>query len=127
MMEAHFFVIIDSWGKCRLSTVPLKTGNDGMTAGLPQALGWGTIGHLTVQISILLTPLSGDLLRTMIDAFNRNRYQNYSRPWRTLQQPFQWRCCATQLKMCANAPRPVLRLLVAISSIPFSRCKNADS
>ena len=39
MMEAHFFVTIDSWGKCRLSTVPLKTGNDGSTAGLPQALG----------------------------------------------------------------------------------------
>ena len=41
MMEAHFFVTIDSWGKCRLSTVPLTTGNDGSTAGLPQALGDG--------------------------------------------------------------------------------------
>ena len=38
MMEAHLLVIIDRWGKCRLSTVPLKTGNDGTTAGLPQAL-----------------------------------------------------------------------------------------
>ena len=37
-MEAHLLVIIDRWGKCRLSTVPLKTGNDGTTAGLPQAL-----------------------------------------------------------------------------------------
>ena len=38
MMEAYFFVSIDRWGKCRLSTVPLNAGNDGMTAGLPQAL-----------------------------------------------------------------------------------------
>ena len=38
MMEAHLLVIIDRWGKCRLSTVPLKTGNDGTTVGLPQAL-----------------------------------------------------------------------------------------
>ena len=39
MMEAHLLVIIDRWGKCRLSTVSLNAGNDGMTAGLPQALG----------------------------------------------------------------------------------------
>ena len=38
MMEAHNFVTIDSWGKFRASTVPLNTGNDGTTAGLPQAL-----------------------------------------------------------------------------------------
>ena len=38
MMEAYTFVTIDRWGKCRDSTVPLKTGNDGTTAGLPQAL-----------------------------------------------------------------------------------------
>ena len=84
---------------------------------------WGTSGHYT----ILLTPLSGDLLRTKFDAFNRNWFQNNSRPWRTLQQPFQWRSCATQLKMCANAPRPESRLPVAISSISFSQCKNANS
>ena len=39
MMEAHNFVTIDSWGKFRASTVPLNPGNDGTTAGLPQALG----------------------------------------------------------------------------------------
>ena len=39
MMEAHLLVIIDRWGKCRLSTAPHNTGNDGTTAGLPQALG----------------------------------------------------------------------------------------
>ena len=38
MMEAHIFVTIDRWGKCRLSTAPHNTGNDGTTAGLPQAL-----------------------------------------------------------------------------------------
>ena len=38
-MEAHNFVTIDRWGKFRASTVPLNTGNDGTTAGLPQALG----------------------------------------------------------------------------------------
>ena len=38
MMEAHNFVTIDRWGKFRASTVPLNTGNDGTTAGLPQAL-----------------------------------------------------------------------------------------
>ena len=38
MIEAHLLVIINRWGKCRLSTVPLNTGNDGTTAGLPQAL-----------------------------------------------------------------------------------------
>ena len=52
MMEAHFFVTIDSWGKCRLSTVPLKTGNDGSTAGLPQALA---CRHLVrVKLSFLV-------------------------------------------------------------------------
>ena len=40
MMEAHNFVTIDSWGKFRASTVPLNTGNDGTTAGLPQALAF---------------------------------------------------------------------------------------
>ena len=43
MMEAHFFVIIDRWGKCRLSAAPLNAGNDGIIAGLPQALGCGGI------------------------------------------------------------------------------------
>ena len=38
-MEAHNFVTIDRWGKFRASTVPLNAGNDGTTAGLPQALG----------------------------------------------------------------------------------------
>ena len=57
---------------------------------------------------------------------NRNWFQNNSRPWRTLQRPFQWRSCTTQLKMCGNAPRPESRLPVAISSISFSQCKNAD-
>ena len=38
MMEAHFFVTIDRWGKCRLSTAPLNAGNNGFTAALPQAL-----------------------------------------------------------------------------------------
>ena len=49
MMEAHFFVTIDSWGKCRLSTVPLTTGNDGSTAGLPQALAYNTAAWGMVQ------------------------------------------------------------------------------
>ena len=74
---------------------------------------WGTTCHHKVRISILLTLLSEDLLRTKFNAFNRNQFQNYSRPWGTLQQPFQWRCCAMQLKMCANAPRPVSRHLAA--------------
>ena len=42
MMEAHFFVIIDMWGKCRHSTASLNAGNDGTTSGLPQGLGQGT-------------------------------------------------------------------------------------
>ena len=51
MMEAHNFVTIDSWGKFRASTVPLNTGNDGTTAGLPQALGChGNDGALLIQI-----------------------------------------------------------------------------
>ena len=59
MMEAHFLVIIDRWGKCRLSTVPLKTGNDGTTAGLPQALGcdkW--FCSKTIQLVASATELS---------------------------------------------------------------------
>ena len=94
----------------------LSHQKDFLDGSSPIDCRWGTTGHHTN----LLTPLSGDLLRTKFDAFNRNRFQNYSRPWKTLQQPFQWRCCATQLKMCANAPRPVSRLPVAILSIPFS-------
>ena len=84
---------------------------------------WGTNGYHTVQISIILTPLSEDLSRAMFNAFNRNQFRNYSRPWRTLQQPFQWRWCAKQLKICANALRPVSRLPVAIWSISLSRCR----
>ena len=38
-MEAHTFVIIDRWVKCRLFTIPLNTIDDGITVGLPQALG----------------------------------------------------------------------------------------
>ena len=56
MMEAHFFVTIDSWGKCRLSTVPLTTGNDGSTAGLPQALG-----HYQTQTELIVeSPSAAD-------------------------------------------------------------------
>ena len=40
-MEAHNFVTIDRWGKFRASTIPLNAGNDGTTAGLPQALDHG--------------------------------------------------------------------------------------
>ena len=87
----------------------------------------GTTGHHTVQTSIRLTPLSGNLLRTKFDTFNRNWFSDSSRPWWMLQPPFQWRSCATELKMCANVSRPVLRLLVAILSISFSQCKNANS
>ena len=42
MMEAHFFVIIDSRGKCRLCTIPLNAEIDGITSGLPQGLGQAT-------------------------------------------------------------------------------------
>ena len=45
-MEAHIFVTIDRLGKCRLSAAPLDTGNDGTTAGLPQALGDHTAQRL---------------------------------------------------------------------------------
>ena len=38
-MEAHFLVIINSKGKCRLCTIPLNAKNDGITSGLPQGLG----------------------------------------------------------------------------------------
>ena len=84
---------------------------------------WGKTGHYTFWISIRLTPLR----IYWGPGTNRNLFQNNSKPWRTLQRPFQWRSCATQLKMCANAPRPVSRHAVAIASISFCRCKNADS
>ena len=46
-MEAHFFVIIDSRGKCRLCTIPLNAENDGITSGLPQGLAQGTLNHIS--------------------------------------------------------------------------------
>ena len=56
MMEAHNFVTIDRWGKFRASTVPLNTGNDGTTAGLPQGLGRDLRGPHHTSIRTEKTP-----------------------------------------------------------------------
>ena len=50
MTKAHFFVIIDRWGKCRvcrLCTVPLNADNDGTKVCLHQGLG-----HITNFVSL---------------------------------------------------------------------------
>ena len=85
---------------------------------------WGTTGHHTFWVSILLTTLSEDLLRT------RNQPELIPE-----QQQAMTDVAATipieklrdAAKMCANAPGAVSRLPVAIVSISFSQCKNADS
>ena len=59
MMEAYFFVTIDRWGKCRLSTAPLNAGYDGTTAGLPQALALLMLTHLRLLHSYFPVTQSG--------------------------------------------------------------------
>ena len=58
-MEAHTFVIIDRWVKCRLFTIPLNTIDDGITVGLPQALAQEKDGVGEIRSAIRLMVLRG--------------------------------------------------------------------